>query len=39
MSYMFYNCTSLKDLNINNFRTDNVTDMSYSSMDVVHQKN
>ena len=29
MSYMFYECPSLKELNINNFNTDNVTNMSY----------
>ena len=27
MSYMFSNCSSLKELNINNFNTNNVTDM------------
>ena len=29
MSWMFYNCSSLKELKINNFNTNNVTDMSY----------
>ena len=28
MSYMFYGCSSLKELNLNNFNTNNVTDMS-----------
>ena len=26
---MFYGCSSLKELNLNNFNTNNVTDMSY----------
>ena len=26
---MFYRCSSLKELNLNNFNTDNVTNMSY----------
>ena len=26
---MFYGCSSLKDLNLNNFNTDNVTNMGY----------
>ena len=29
MSYMFSRCSSLKELNLNNFNTNNVTDMSY----------
>ena len=29
MSYMFYDCSSLKELNLSNFITDNVIDMSY----------
>ena len=29
MSYMFYECSSLKELNLNNFNTNNVTNMSY----------
>ena len=28
MGYMFYGCSSLKKLNISNFNTNNVTDMS-----------
>ena len=28
MSYMFYGCSSLKKLNLSNFNTNNVTDMS-----------
>ena len=27
MSYMFYDCSSLKSLNLSNFDTKNVTDM------------
>ena len=27
MSYMFYGCSSLKELNLNNFNTNNVTNM------------
>ena len=27
MSFMFYGCSSLKELNLNNFNTNNVTDM------------
>ena len=27
MSWMFYGCSSLKELNFNNFNTNNVTDM------------
>ena len=27
MSYMFFRCSSLKELNLNNFNTKNVTDM------------
>ena len=26
---MFYGCSSLKELNLNNFNTNNVTNMSY----------
>ena len=29
MGYMFRGCSSLKELNLNNFNTNNVTDMSY----------
>ena len=29
MSCMFRECSSLKELNLNNFNTNNVTDMSY----------
>ena len=29
MSYMFYNCSSLKELDLSNFNTNNVTNMSY----------
>ena len=29
MSYMFCGCYSLKELNLNNFNTNNVTDMSW----------
>ena len=29
MSFMFEGCSSLKELNLNNFNTNNVTDMSY----------
>ena len=29
MSYMFYECSSLKELNLNNFNIDKVTDMSF----------
>ena len=29
MSFMFYGCSSLKELNLNNMNTNNVTDMSY----------
>ena len=28
MSYMFSGCSSLKEINISNFNTNNVTDMS-----------
>ena len=28
MSYMFYNCSSLEELNLNNFNANNVTYMS-----------
>ena len=28
MSYMFYGCSSLKEINISNFNTNNATDMS-----------
>jgi len=28
MSYMFWGCSALKELNLNNFNTNNVTDMS-----------
>ena len=29
MSYMFYDCNSLTNLNLSNFNTQNVTDMSW----------
>ena len=29
MSYMFFGCSSLKELNLNNFNTNNVTDVSW----------
>ena len=29
MSGMFYECSSLKELNLNNFNTNNVTNMSW----------
>ena len=29
MSYMFNGCSSLKELNLSNFNTNNVTDMRY----------
>ena len=29
MSYMYYGCSSLKELNISNFNTNNVINMSY----------
>ena len=29
MSHMFFCCSSLKELNLTNFNTDNVTNMSY----------
>ena len=29
MSWMFSGCSSLKELNLNNFNTNNVTDMSW----------
>ena len=29
MSYMFFWCSSLNELNITNFNTNNVTDMDY----------
>ena len=29
MSCMFYGCSSLKELNLNNFNTNNVTDMKW----------
>ena len=28
MSYMFFGCSSLKELNLNNFNTNNITYMS-----------
>ena len=28
MSYMFFKCSSLKELNISNFNTNNVTNMN-----------
>ena len=29
MKCMFYGCSELKELNLNNFNTNNVTDMNY----------
>ena len=29
MSYMFYECKSLKELNLSNFNTNNVINMNY----------
>ena len=29
MSFMFYECSSLKELNLNNFNTNNVTNMCF----------
>ena len=29
MNAMFYGCSSLKELNLNNFNTNNVTNMSF----------
>ena len=29
MSYMFHGCSSLKELNLNNFNTNNVTNMRF----------
>ena len=29
MSEMFYECSSVKELNLNNFNTNNVTNMRY----------
>ena len=29
MSFMFYECSSLKELNLNNFNTNNVINMSW----------
>ena len=29
MRYMFYGCSSLKELNLNNFNTNNVTNMRW----------
>ena len=29
MSEIFFNCSSLKELNLQNFNTNNVTNMSY----------
>ena len=29
MKYLFYGCSSLKELDLSNFNTDNVTDMSF----------
>ena len=36
MYRMFNFCSSLKELNLNNFNTDNVTNMMACSMDVHH---
>ena len=29
MNFMFHGCSTLKELNLNNFNTNNVTDMDY----------
>ena len=29
MGYMFYGCSSLEELNISNFNTNNITDMRF----------
>ena len=36
MNHMFYNCNLLTSLDISNFNTQNVTDMSYCSLVVIH---
>ena len=33
---MLYNCNSLTNLNLTNFNTQNVTDMSLMFSDVIH---
>ena len=38
MSGMFYGCSSLEDLNISNFNTNNVTNMSYMFYNCNHLK-
>ena len=37
MSYMFCGCSSLKELNLNNFNTINVTNMSYMFGDCLDE--
>ena len=36
MSYMFYGCSSLKEINLSNFNTSNVTYMGDFFMDALH---
>ena len=38
MSWMFYRCLSLKELNLSNFNTNNVTNMSYMLYECVSLK-
>ena len=37
MRGMFYRCSSLKELNLNNFNTSNVTDMYYMFSDCSNE--
>ena len=39
MSYMFYGCSSLKELNLTNFNTNNVTNMSFMFTECSSLKN
>ena len=38
MNYMFYKCKSLKELNLSNFTTNNVTDISNMFYDCLSLK-